>query len=146
MVDMKILETKPTSTKLSKVQEELTMGDYKRTKRKSKKQRRFVNVEMILDFIHEHKDKIENLPTTTIKLERRNINWGDGWNYQAGYEYLIFFADKSSYLVGQITVIEDSEDYAQADSWQESYCMDYYQKRETVPCSEVLEKLEAAVL
>jgi hypothetical protein len=121
------------------------MGKYKRTKSKPKKQKRFANVEMILALIREHKDKIENLPATTIQLEKREIEWGDEWDSETGYEYLIFFSDKSAYLVGETQVIEDREDYAQADSWQQSHCRDYYQER-SVPCLEVLEKLEAVVL
>ena len=56
------------------------MGKYKRTKAKAKKQKRFANVKMILDLIREHKDKIESLPTTTIQLEKRDIEWGDEWS------------------------------------------------------------------
>lgn len=122
------------------------MGKYKRTKTKPKKQKRFANVKMILDLIREHKDKIKNLPATTIQIEKRNIEWGDEWDSETGYEYLIFFDDKSAYLVGETQVIEDREDYAQADSWQQSHCRDYYQERGTVPCLEVLEKLESVVL
>lgn len=121
------------------------MGKYKRTKGKPKKQKRFANVKMILDLIREHKDKIENLPETVIQLEKRDIEWGDEWDSETGYEYLIFFADKSAYLVGETKVIEDREDYSQADSWEQSHCTDYYQER-NVTCLEVLEKLEAVVL
>ena len=49
------------------------MGRYKRTKSKPKKQKRFAEVKMILDFIREKKDKIESLPATTIQLEKRDI-------------------------------------------------------------------------
>ena len=115
-------------------------------KAKPKKEKRFANAKMILDLIHEHKDKIEGLPITKIQVERRDIEEGDEWDSEIGFEYLIFFADKSAYLVGETKVIEDREDYAQADSWMQQYCIDYYQERWTVPALEVLEKLEALVL
>lgn len=100
---------------------------------------------MILDLIREHKDKIKSLPASVIQLEKRKIEFGDELDSETGYEYLISFADKSAYLVGETTVVEDREDYAQADSWQESHCIDYHQERRTVPCLEVLEKLEMVV-
>lgn len=121
------------------------MGKYKRKKGKPKKQKRFANVKMILDLIREHRYEIENLPATTIQLEKRDIEWGDELVSETGYEYLIFFADKSAYLVGETKVIEDGEYYAQADSWMQSHCSDYYQER-NVTCLEVLKKLESVVL
>lgn len=120
------------------------MGKYKRAKGKEKKQKRFANVRMILDLIRENKDKIENLPTTTIQVEKRDIDWGDEWDSESGYEYLIFFSDKTAYLVGETVVVEDREDYAQADSWKQSHCTDYYENK-NVDCLEVLEKIEAVI-
>lgn len=118
------------------------MGKYKRTKRKPKKEKRFANVKMVLDLMHEYKDKIETLPATKIQVEKRDVEQGDEWDSETGFEYLIFFADKSAYVVGETKVI----DYAQADSWIQQYCEDYYQERCAVPALEVLEKLEAVVL
>jgi len=109
---------------------------------KAKEGKRFASVKMILDLIKEHKDKIESLPETTIKIEKQDIEWGNEWYSETGHEYLIFFADKSAYLVGETKVIEDREDYAQADSWMQQHCIDYYQERWNVPALEVLEKLE----
>ena len=122
------------------------MGKYKRTKARPKKEKRFANVKMILDLMHEHKDKIKTLPVTKIQVEKRDIEYGDEWDSETGFEYLIFFADKSAYLVGETKVIEDREDYAQADSWVQQHCKDYYQERWTVPALEVLEKLEYILL
>lgn len=70
------------------------MGKYKRRKGKVKKTKRFVNVRMILDFILEHKSKIDKLSSTAIQIEKRDIEWGDEWNSETGYEYLIFFGIK----------------------------------------------------
>lgn len=121
------------------------MGRYKRTKGKPKRQKRFVNVKMIINLIRKHKDKIESLPITTIQIEKRDIEWGDEWDCKGGYEYLIFFADKSAYLVGETTIVENRENYAKADSWKQYHCEEYYQAK-TVSCLEVFEKLEAVVL
>jgi hypothetical protein len=120
------------------------MGKYKRNKGKIKKEKRFVNTKMILDFIHENITKIESLPATTIQIEKRDIEFGDQWDSETGYEYLIFFSDKSAYLIGETKVIEDREYYAQADSWIQTHCVDYYQERK-VTCLEVLEKLETVI-
>lgn len=107
--------------------------------------RKNTNVRMVLNFIREHKDDFDKLPNTIIQIEKRDINYGDEYDSENGYEYLIFFADKSVYLVGEIQIIEDRDDYAQADSWEQTYCIDYYNELKSVTCLEVLEKLESVL-
>ena len=119
-------------------------GKYNRVSMKEKKGKRFVNVKMILELIYEHKHKFEEISPSIMQMEKRDIDWGDEWDSEHGYEYLIFFSDKSAYLVGETTLIEDRENYAQAESWQQTHCLDYYEKRR-VACLELIEKLEKLI-
>jgi len=109
---------------------------------KPTKQKRFANVQMILDLIQENKAKIETIDKVIIQIEKREIQAGDEFDSETGFEYLIFFADKSAYLVGKTIIIEDREDYAQALSWPQEHCISYYQEKPNVPPLEVIEKLE----
>jgi len=120
------------------------MGRFKRKKGKPKKVKRFVNVDMVLNLIKENFEIFETLPDTTIQIEKREIDEGDEWDSEVGYEYIIAFSDKSVYLVGKSTKIEDREYYAQADSWEVTDCMDLSKQCKTPPL-EVLEKLEKII-
>ena len=121
------------------------MGRYKRRKKdkKNKKKKIFVNTKMVLDFINKNLNKIENLPVSKLQIEKRDVELGDEWDSETGYEYLLFFPDKSAYLVGYVKIIEDREHYANPDSYENTYCRDYYQERSVTPI-EIIEKLEKA--
>ncbi len=117
------------------------MGAYKRNKTKVKPKQRFVNTEMVLAYLHKNMSHFEKFPETILQIERREIEFGDEWSGESGYEYLIFFSDKSGYLVGRTMVHEDAEDWAQAERWEQFHCSNYYDGY-TVDAIEVMLKLE----
>lgn len=54
-------------------------------------------------------------------MKKEFIEHGDEFNSESGYQYVI----KHRGLVvgvGETTVIEDRENYAQADSWEQQHC------------------------
>ncbi|WP_026715254.1 hypothetical protein [Flavobacterium daejeonense] len=85
----------------------------------------------IIDFINTNKIELKNYPNTTFQIEDRIIDSED----KIGYEYLIFFSDKSAFLIGECEVFNENENTI------EFHCFDYYQKRIVSP-SEIINKFK----
>lgn len=112
------------------------MGKYKRNKTRIKKVKRFVTIKQVIDFINSNIDKLNTYPTTTIQIEKREVHFGDEYGGEDGYEYVIFFEDKTAYIIGKTIVHDDNE------CWSEEHCLDYYQERWNVNPLEILEKIK----
>jgi hypothetical protein len=78
--------------------------------------------------------KLFNVPINIFQIEKREINN----DYQVGYEYLIFFSNKTSFLVGETEILEDNENTVIY------HCLDYYQENE-VNVSEVFKEIEKLI-
>ena len=90
-----------------------------------------MSVKMIFDIIETNYLQLSSLLTSTFQIERREIDN----DYQVGYEYLVFFSDKTALLIGRTEIIED---YANSINY---HCFDYYQENE-IDVSAVLKKLQ----
>lgn len=112
------------------------MGKYKRNKTRIKKVKRFVTIKQVIELINSNIDKLNTFPTTTIQIEKREVEFGDEDSGGDGYEYVIFFEDKTAYIIGETIVHDDNE------CWGEEHCLDYSQERWNVNPLEILEKIE----
>lgn len=90
-----------------------------------------MNEKAIIDFINTNKVKLENYSNTIFQIEDRIIDSED----KIGYEYLIFFSDKSAFLIGECEVFNEEENTI------EFHCLDYYQERIISP-SEIINKFK----
>lgn len=99
-----------------------------------------INIDYIYSWFYNNMKELEKLPVDIIQIEKREISCGDQWSNSNGEEYLFFLSDKSAYLVGYENIIEDQEDWAQAESYQSEHLIDYYTS-ENVDCEIVMNKL-----
>ena len=76
--------------------------------------------------------KLFNVPINIFQIEKREIDN----NYQIGYEYLIFFSNKKSYLIGKTEIVEDDENIINF------HCLDYYQEDDKINITAILKKVE----
>lgn len=76
--------------------------------------------------------KLFNVPINIFQIEKREIDN----NYQIGYEYLIFFSNKKSYLIGRTEIVEDDENIINF------YCLDYYQEDNKINITAILKEVE----
>lgn len=76
--------------------------------------------------------KLSSLPINKFQIEKREIDN----NYQIGHEYLIFFSNKESYLIGKTEIGEDDENIINF------HCLDYYQEEDKIIIPAVLKKVE----
>ena len=56
-----------------------------------------------------------------FKVKIVEISEGDQFNYETGFQILFEMFGKK-YNVGYATVVEDQEDWAQAESWTSDWC------------------------
>ena len=88
----------------------------KPTKRR-RKAKALYTVSMLLNYIHKNFKSLKIVGN----IVKEEIDHGDEWNSETGYQYIIK-ARGLTIGVGEVTVVEDRENYAQADSWQQLHC------------------------
>ena len=125
------------------------MGKFKRNKnRKHEKPikkfvKRFVSVKSVLDYIYDNLNKLHE--SERIAIVREDEEEGDDYNHVTSVFYRILFFDGFEYCVGHSIIVEDDEDWAQADSWEQYHCSvsigsEKIQKR--IEALEIMLKLE----
>lgn len=71
----------------------------------------WITIQNFIKFIHDNLEKFESMG---IEIHKSDIDVGDDYYQEHGYEYDIIVFDQS-YNIGNITVIEDNDGFAQAD-------------------------------
>lgn len=76
-----------------------------------------------------------------LETEKREVDHGDEYWSERGYEYLIFTKQKDAFLIGRVVVREQEEDMAQGESYIDYYCSDYYGERGELNTESVYQKI-----
>ena len=93
------------------------MGKYKRNKSKPKEKEIFTPCLTVRKYIHKNMDYLVNFPDNIFKIEKRDIENGDRYYGESGFEWHMTFRDGTEYFVGQVTITEDADDWAQAEAY-----------------------------
>lgn len=73
----------------------------------------------LLDYINKNLNKIKGLGIEIIKEE---IQWGDRYHSESGSEFIFrIFSDE--YKVGYCYTTEDDDDWAQAECYENNWCV-----------------------
>lgn len=81
----------------------------------------FISISKVFEFLFKNFDKLKKLDNKIINLKKREDDYGDEYYSVRTIEFLIKI-DNIKYRVGHENIIEDSDDWGQAE-WSESwYC------------------------